>query len=469
MTTLSRKSSFPSRKSAIMSLEVWGIRPRALRAIALTIPALFENVDLLQPIRFQLVASLAFDGNDMTAPETSARRSSPLRSVWSNPRDTIDRVLAANPGQHVLLLAILGTTSRALVWLVAESGSTSVLLDWRIILAAILFGVVAGILGIYIGAFLFKWTAKPLGGHASMTAIRAALAWASVPYALGVPICLVILIGLALAGFAGTSALIVFQLIVAALILWALILFLIMYRGVQNFGYWRAIANFIFASILTLVVPFTIRTFFFQPFQIPSRSMMPTLLVGDNFFVSKSSYGYTRYSLPFSPRLFSGRVFASEPQRGDVAVFRVPKGDSVDYVKRIVGLPGDRIQMINGVLQINGQPVKHEHVEDFVGDDGVRVKRYRETLPNGVAYATLDLTDNGFYDNTQVYAVPPGHYFMLGDNRDNSTDSRVLSAIGYVPFENLIGRVELIFFSIIPAANDVPATIRYDRIGTVVR
>src|SRR5262249_54514901 len=157
------------------------------------------------------------------------------------------------------------------------------------------------------------------------------------------------------------------------------------------------------------------------PFNIPSASMKATLLVGDYLFVSKYSYGYSHFSLPLSPPVFSGRILGSQPERGDVVVFRLPKDDSIDYIKRVIGLPGDRIQMVDGVLNINGQPVKRQQIGDFVDTDEngrtTRVKRWRETLPNGVSYNTLDLPYNLQSDNTEVFQVPPGHYFMMGDNR----------------------------------------------------
>jgi signal peptidase I len=227
--------------------------------------------------------------------------------------------------------------------------------------------------------------------------------------------------------------------------------------------------------IHALLIALVIRTLLFQPFNIPSGSMKATLLIGDYLFVSKYSYGYSHYSLPLSPPLFSGRILGSEPQRGDVVVFRLPKDDSTDYIKRVIGLPGDRIQMKDGVLYINGAAVKKERVEDFLDDEnGDHVRRFRETLPNGVVYEVLDLQDNGFLDNTQEYLVPAGHYFMMGDNRDNSTDSRVLSAVGYVPSENLVGRAQMIFFSIAEGEHAWmfwrwPTAVRWNRIFKIVR
>ncbi|MGI8525082.1 MAG: signal peptidase I [Pseudolabrys sp.] len=226
-----------------------------------------------------------------------------------------------------------------------------------------------------------------------------------------------------------------------------------------------------------LIIALVIRTIFFQPFNIPSGSMKATLLVGDYLFVSKYSYGYSHFSLPFSPPIFTGRIFGSAPERGDVLVFRLPKDTSTDYIKRVIGLPGDKIQMIEGVLNINGTPGKRECVDDFSETGEVAratpVKRWRETLPNGVSYYTLDLVDNGFADNTQVYTVPAGEYFMMGDNRDNSTDSR-FSQVGTVPFENIVGRAQLVFFSVYEGEHAWefwrwPFSVRWGRLFTIIR
>lgn len=243
----------------------------------------------------------------------------------------------------------------------------------------------------------------------------------------------------------------------------------------QEGGFGETVRVVIHALIIALVI----RTFLFQPFNIPSGSMKATLLVGDYLFVSKYSYGYSRFSLPLSPPLFSGRVPGNFlPQRGDVVVFRLPRDTSTDYIKRVIGLPGDKIQVIDGVVNINGMPVKREPAPTFVekeenGHDAP-IKRWQETLPNGVSFYTLDLVDNGFADNTQVYTVPPGHYFMMGDNRDNSTDSRFLSQVGYVPLENIVGKARLIFFSVYEGERAWefwrwPVSVRWNRLFTIVR
>lgn len=234
------------------------------------------------------------------------------------------------------------------------------------------------------------------------------------------------------------------------------------------------------------------RTFFYEPFNIPSESMLPTLMTGDYIFVSKMSYGYSRHSLPFSVDLFEGRILQSDIERGDVAVFKLPRDGKTDYIKRVIGLPGDRIQMINGILIINDQIVKKERIEDFVfeasyymdcygrnnyltrNEEGVvfcNYPQYRETLPNGVSYTVLDLEPYGGRDNTREFLVPEGHYFMMGDNRDNSQDSRVPSTIGvgFVPMENIVGRADFIFWSTDGNARlwqvwGWPGATRWDRI-----
>jgi signal peptidase I len=237
---------------------------------------------------------------------------------------------------------------------------------------------------------------------------------------------------------------------------------------------WTVFAPGAFLPILVVfVVAVFVRSVMFQAFHIPAGSMKPSILVGDYILISKFSYGYGAYSFPGGlGSTINGRIFGVSPERGDVVVFRLPKDVSTDYVRRVIGLPGDRIQMIDGLLHINGNPVKRERISDFIEDKdsgGARVKRWRETLSNGVSYETLDLVDNGLYDNTPVYQVPTGHFFMMGDNRDNSTDSRALSQVGYVPFENFIGKVQIIFFSIADgepawAIWSWPQSVRWNRL-----
>lgn len=205
-----------------------------------------------------------------------------------------------------------------------------------------------------------------------------------------------------------------------------------------------------FLILFCILLPLALRSFFYAPFHIPSGSMKPTLLVGDYLFVSKFAYGYTRYSMPFSPALFEGRIFTEgrAPARGDVVVFRLPSNTSIDYVKRLIGLPGDRIQVLSGELYLNGQKLSRIPAPSFTDSDGAKIPAYVETLPNGVSYTVLDQQLFGPLDNTPEYVVPPKHYFMMGDNRDNSQDSRVLSLVGYVPEENLVGRADIVFFSL---------------------
>ncbi len=205
--------------------------------------------------------------------------------------------------------------------------------------------------------------------------------------------------------------------------------------------------------VYALLIALVIRVLLFQPFTIPSASMEPTLFQGDYIIVSKFAYGLSRHSLPFSPDLFKGRILGQQPQRGDVIVFKLPRDGHTDYIKRLIGLPGDRIQVRGGVVYINGKGVPRDEMtpttERTPFGFGRPVQRYKETLPNGRSYVTYSYGSDGDVDNTPVYVVPAGHYFMMGDNRDNSQDSRFPeeTGVGYVPFENLEGRADLILLS----------------------
>ena len=220
------------------------------------------------------------------------------------------------------------------------------------------------------------------------------------------------------------------------------------------------------------VIALGFRSLLFEPFNIPSGSMIPTLLVGDYLFVSKSSYGYSRYSFPFGIAPFSGRIFAKEPKRGDVAVFRQPTDPAVAFIKRVVGMPGDQIQVKNGILHINDVPVERSYLGLATATNGfttMNFKVYEETLPDGSRHLIQERSDSDSLDNTAVYLVPDEHYFMMGDNRDNSRDSRT-SSVGMVPAENLVGRADRLFFSHNGNARiwevwKWPLAIRYGRVG----
>ena len=234
-------------------------------------------------------------------------------------------------------------------------------------------------------------------------------------------------------------------------------------------------------TVLTIVyaglIAIGVRTFAYEPFNIPSGSMLPTLLIGDYLFVSKFSYGYSRYSLPFGLPLIKGRFPAGGPVRGDVAVFKLPTDNATDYIKRIIGLPGDKIQVVRGILIINGEPVQRRRIGEYVHRDeygnATTYVHYIETLPGGREHQIIERSDDGQLDNTPVYEVPAGHYFAMGDNRDNSLDSRVLNMVGFVPGENIVGRAEVLFFSTNGRAQlwefwKWPYAIRFGRLFTKV-
>lgn len=234
------------------------------------------------------------------------------------------------------------------------------------------------------------------------------------------------------------------------------------------------IGEFAKTAIIAVLLALFIRTFFFEPFNIPSGSMLPTLKVGDYLFVSKSAYGYSKHSFPFSMGGFEGRIAEKRPERGDPVVFKLPTNPSIDYIKRVIGLPGDTVQVIRGRLYLNGEQVERDSLglsESTQNGQYVtqRLNEYVETLPDGTKYHIFEEGDDQSLDNTPLYTVPERHVFVMGDNRDNSQDSRVGSLVGYVPFENLVGRADILFFSIDKTTaswNPIswPKSIRFDRV-----
>ena len=224
--------------------------------------------------------------------------------------------------------------------------------------------------------------------------------------------------------------------------------------------------------IYALIIAIFIRSIFVQPFYIPSSSMEPNLLIGDRLFVTKYSYGYSKHSFPFSPPFFKGRIFSKKPEIGDVIVFKTPSDNRTDYIKRLIGIPGDKIQFIDGDLYINQMQVLKTRISTkdkiFCGNKKFEVNTFEEKLPNGKKYISVYLKEFS-YMNSDVFIVPDKHYFYLGDNRDCSKDSRYLSAVGYVHENNLVGKARFIFFSSDYRIASIikfwkwPETIRFDR------
>ena len=236
-------------------------------------------------------------------------------------------------------------------------------------------------------------------------------------------------------------------------------------------NFFLSIVNNTKSILLAIFIALMIRSFIIEPFNIPSGSMKPNLLVGDFLFVTKYSYGYSKHSLPFSIPLIPSKIFSSTPKRGDVVVFKTPLDNKTDYIKRVIGLPGDKIKIENGVLSVNNKVIYKKKIKDFVDIDNnskkSRIRQYKEYFFE-LEFNILDITDNGIADNTILYLVPKGHFFVMGDNRDNSQDSRFLNSVGYIPLENIVGKAQFIFFSLENSRFyeiwKWPFSIRYDRI-----
>ena len=382
-------------------------------------------------------------------------RLKPWLSALFRPRGTIQQVAGSTSALMFLALCAAIGSSQVLL---ALTGPIKGLRDWQQIVPLVLAAAVLSLIGVYLTAAVTRFAGRLLGGRSSRAQVRMALAWGAVPLAWGAAISALLLFPQGQAD--GAILLEVAAAVLGVATIWSFVVTAAMIMEVQKLSALRAFLCYGGASLfLAVAVASPVRIFLWHPFSIPSGASIPTLIIGDNFFVSKYAYGYSRYSFPPGLNFFSGRIFFSQPERGDVVVFKTPADNATDFVKRLVGLPGDRIQMIAGVMNINGEPVKLERIEDRLEKTrcGVQpVHVYRETLPGGRSYFTQKLSETcKFYlfaakDDTEVFVVPPRAYFVIGDNRDDSADSRFRlgEGVGYVPEDNLVGRAEIIFLSV---------------------
>jgi signal peptidase I len=394
----------------------------------------------------------------------SASRANPWLTLWLRPRAAIEAVLAADWRTTSLGLALAAGVFQVIV-AIPEAPAFFLEAPRRGLLplaAAMLCGMILlAAFVYYFDNWVLNLIARALGGKGVAAGTRAASAWSAVP--LLVADAVVFALGAAAPGRFATVALAV----AAISSFWSFILFVVMLARVQAFGKVRATVSLLIGSLApALLIAVVVRSLLFQPFNIPSGSMAPTLLVGDYMFAAKADYGYSRYSFPFDIVPLEGRWLAHPPKRGDVVVFR---HEEADYVKRIVALPGEKVQLLKSRLYINGEVVQRRPVEpSFVMPDlngkPQTAATYDEILPGAAPHRIIQLAgDEGQNANTDVLEVPAGAYFVLGDNRDNSYDSRFPN-FGFVPFENLIGRADWIYFS---RAED--KTVRVERMGTAVK
>ncbi|MDX2265608.1 MAG: signal peptidase I [Hyphomicrobiales bacterium] len=385
----------------------------------------------------------------------------PFFSVWIWPQATLRQILASRDRYIIPLMLAYSAAVAPLLMAMAYSGGA---ITWDAAIFYLALSAVVSPIVIWVQAALVIVLGRAIGGAGRIRDMVAAVVWALPPVivaALGAWLIVAVAPGFgAIAGSDGSPEALAAIALATILAVWSLFILVRLTGAAHRFGVWRSVTALVAAFVALEIVTGAVRALAFQPFHIPAGSMAPALIPGDYLFAKKFSYGYGQYSSPLGVPA-TGRVFGAEPQRGDIIIFRSAKDPGTDYVKRIVGLPGETIQIKGGVLHINAVAVKLEPMEDYAGE-GAAIKQFRETLPNGVSYPVLDMISESRGDDTKAFSVPPASYFVLGDNCDNSADSRY-SNLGFVPYDNLIGKVSTIFFSSSAPNDGAQAEVRWGR------